>query len=168
MDEAHNEHKSKKNVTVSAPPRQEHLLKVKIKKMFPDARLPKLEHEGDAGFDLYSNEEVVLKPLERKLVGTGIAIALPPGYEAQVRPKSGLAIEHGITMLNTPGTIDSGYRGEIKAIVVNLGWREYKIEKGGKICQLVFSKIELPKFEEVVELNGSTRGHSGFGSTGLK
>ncbi len=140
---------------------------VKIKKVHPDAKIPKLAHEGDAGYDLYANEEVVLKPLERKLVGTGIAVAIPIGYEGQVRPKSGLAIGHGITILNTPGTIDAGYRGEIKAIVINLGDKEYKIEKGKKICQLVFNKIEHPAIVETEELDGTTRGEGGFGSTGM-
>lgn len=141
---------------------------VRVKKLHPEAKLPKQEHEGDAGFDLYTLEDVVLKPLERKLVGTGIAIALEKGYEAQVRPKSGLAIEHGITMLNTPGTIDAGYRGEIKAIVINLGEKEYRIEKGRKICQLVFNRVEHPVIVESQELEGTARGQGGFGSTGLK
>lgn len=139
---------------------------VKIKKTHPDAKIPRLAHEGDAGYDIYANEDVVLKPLERKLVGTGIAVAIPIGFEGQVRPKSGLALGHGITMLNTPGTIDAGYRGEIKAIVINLGDKEYKIEKGKKICQLVFNKIEHPAIEEVQELDGTSRGADGFGSTG--
>ena len=117
-------------------------MNVEVRRIVPQARLPKLEHEGDAGFDLYSIEDAILKPLERKLVRTGISIALEHGFEAQVRPKSGLAIEHGITMLNSPGTIDAGYRGEIKVIVINLGNKEYKIEAGKKICQLVFNKIE--------------------------
>ena len=141
---------------------------VKIRKISPDAKMQKFEHAGDAGFDLFANEEATLRPLERKLIGTGIAIALPHGFEAQVRPKSGLAIEHGITMLNSPGTIDAGYRGEIKVIVINLGQKGYKIEKGRKICQLVFNKIEQPQIVEVDELDSTTRGHGGFGSTGLK
>lgn len=140
---------------------------VKVKRLSPDARMPKLEHEGDAGFDLYSIEDAVLKPMQRKLIGTGISIALEKGYEAQVRPKSGLAIEHGITMLNTPGTIDAGYRGEIKAIVINLGEKEYKIEKGKKIAQVVFAKVESPELIEVQELDSTSRGKGGFGSTGL-
>ncbi len=143
------------------------LLKVKVKRLREDAKLPKIEHEGDAGFDLYSVEDVVLKPFERKLVGTGISVSFSSGFEAQVRPKSGLAIDHGITLLNTPGTIDSGYRGEIKVIVINLGGKEYRIEKGKKICQLVFNKIETPIIEEVSELDSSERGARGFGSTGL-
>lgn len=141
---------------------------VKVRKLVPEARLPKLEHEGDAGFDLYSIESATLKPMERKLVRTGISVELEKGFEGQVRPKSGLAAEHGITMLNTPGTIDAGYRGEIKAIVINFGEREYRIEAGKKICQLVFSRIEHPEIVEVVELAESKRGSGGFGSTGLK
>lgn len=129
--------------------------------------MPKLEHEGDAGFDLYSTEDAILKPMQRKLIPTGISMAIEKGYEAQIRPKSGLAIEHGITLLNTPGTIDAGYRGEIKVIVINLGEKEYRIEKGKKICQVVFNKIEHPEIIEVQELEASSRGKGGFGSTGL-
>lgn len=131
------------------------------------AKLPKLEHPGDAGLDLYANEDTTLKPMERKLIGTGISISFERGYEAQVRPKSGLALEHGITILNTPGTIDSGYRGEVKVIAINLGDREYRIEKGKKICQLVFSSVEEPEIEEARSLEESPRGKGGFGSTGL-
>jgi len=130
--------------------------------------MPKVEHHGDAGFDLYSNEEIILKPMQRALVGTGIAMAFEKGFEAQVRPKSGLAINHGLTLLNTPGTIDSGYRGEVKVILANLGETEYKIEKGKKIAQVVFNKIEEPEIEEVKELDSTSRGEGGFGSTGLE
>src|SRR3989338_8637875 len=142
-------------------------MNVEVRRIVPQARLPKLEHEGDAGFDLYSIEDAILKPLERKLVRTGISIALEHGFEAQVRPKSGLAIEHGITMLNSPGTIDAGYRGEIKVIVINLGEKEYKIEKGKKICQVVFNKIEHPQIIEAQELEASSRGSGGFVFTDL-
>ncbi|VVC00556.1 dCTP deaminase, dUMP-forming [uncultured archaeon] len=140
---------------------------VKIKILAPGAKMPKIEHEGDSGFDLYANEDALLGPLERKAICTGISIEIPQGFEGQVRPKSGLALEHGITMLNTPGTIDSGYRGEIKAVVINLGDKEYKIEKGKKICQLVFSRVESPAIVESTELSDSKRGKGGFGSTGL-
>jgi len=142
-------------------------VKVSIRILSEDARMPKLEHEGDAGFDLYSTEDAILKPMQRKLIPTGISMAIEKGYEAQIRPKSGLAIEHGITLLNTPGTIDAGYRGEIKVIVINLGEKEYRIEKGKKICQVVFNKIEHPEIIEVQELEASSRGKGGFGSTGL-
>ncbi|PIN84681.1 MAG: dUTP diphosphatase [Candidatus Diapherotrites archaeon CG11_big_fil_rev_8_21_14_0_20_37_9] len=143
-------------------------MKVRIKKLSQDAKMPKVEHHGDAGFDLYSNEEIILKPMQRALVGTGIAMAFEKGFEAQVRPKSGLAINHGLTLLNTPGTIDSGYRGEVKVILANLGETEYKIEKGKKIAQVVFNKIEEPEIEEVKELDSTSRGEGGFGSTGLE
>ncbi len=128
--------------------------------------MPKIEHHGDAGFDLYSNEDTTLKPGERKLIGTGIAMAFDKGYEAQVRPKSGLAIKHGLSMVNTPGTIDAGYRGEVKVILINHGEENYTVEKGKKICQIVFNKIEEPEIEEVEELDKTTRGEGGFGSTG--
>jgi len=141
---------------------------VKVRKTSPGARLPKMEHEGDSGFDLYSTEDVLLKPMERRLVGTGIALSFGKGFEAQVRPKSGLAINHGITLLNTPGTIDSGYRGEVKVVVANLGEKEYRIEKGSKIAQLVFCRVEAPEIVEVAELENTARGSGGFGSTGLK
>ncbi len=142
-------------------------MKVKAKKLHAQAKLPKMEHEGDAGFDLYSNEDTTLKPMERKLISTGISIEIEKGFEAQIRPKSGLAIEHGITLLNTPGTIDAGYRGEIKVIVINLGQKEYRIEKGKKICQAVFAKVESVQILEARELGESARGKGGFGSTGL-
>ena len=143
-------------------------MKVKVKKLVNEAKVPKIEHEGDAGFDLYSIEEINLKPMQRALVRTGISISFDKGFEAQIRPKSGLAINHGITLLNTPGTIDAGYRGEIKVIIANLGEKEYLIEKGKKICQVVFNKIEEPEIEEVKELDTTTRGEGGFGSTGLE
>jgi len=141
---------------------------VKVKKLDAEVKTPKVEHEGDAGFDLYANETTSLKPMERKLIATGISIAFDKGYEAQVRPKSGLAINHGITLLNTPGTIDAGYRGEVKVIMANLSDKEYLIEKGKKIAQVVFNKIEEPELIEVEELEESSRGKGGFGSTGLE
>ena len=143
-------------------------MQVKVKKITNDAKIPKIEHEGDAGFDIYSNEETTILPMERKLIGTGISISVPKGFEAQVRPKSGLAINHGLTLLNTPGTIDAGYRGEVKVILMNLRKKEYKIEKGKKIAQVVFNKIEEPELIEVDELDESKRGENGFGSTGLE
>lgn len=140
---------------------------VKVKKLSEEAKLPVQALPGDVGFDLFANEEVVLKPGERKLVSTGIKIALPEGYEAQIRPKSGLAINHGVTVLNTPGTIDAGYRGEIKVILINLGNEEFRIEKGQKIAQMVFNKVEIPRLEEAEELDKTARNEQGFGSTGL-
>ena len=142
------------------------MLKIKIKKV-SDVKTPSYAHKGDSGVDLYAAEDYLLKPMERKLIRTGIKIEIPHGYEAQVRPKSGLAVEHGISHANSVGTIDSGYRGEIKVPVINFGDKPYKIEKGKKIGQMVFAKVEEAVFEEVEELNETTRNEGGFGSTGL-
>jgi len=136
-------------------------------KVDDDAVLPSYAHEGDAGMDLYSNEDVTLLPGERALVGTGIRIALPNGFEAQVRPKSGLAAKHGITVLNTPGTIDAGYRGEVKVILINLGKEPYEVKKGKKIAQMVIKRVEKAELEVVDELPSSHRNEGGFGSTGV-
>ena len=141
-------------------------LMVKIKKI-ADAKTPFYAHKGDSGVDLYAAEEHLLKPMERKLIATGIKIAVPYGYEAQIRPKSGLALEHGISHANCVGTIDSSYRGEIKIPMINLSDKPYKIEKGKKIGQMVFAKVETAVFEEVNELDETTRNEKGFGSTGL-
>ena len=111
---------------------------------------------------------VTLKSLERALIPTGIRIAIPDGYEAQVRPRSGLAAEHGITVLNTPGTVDADYRGEVKVILVNLGAEPYAIQPGDRIAQLVFQKIVRAALKEVGELPESERGSGGFGSTGAR
>ena len=142
------------------------VLKVKIKKI-ADIKTPFYAHKGDSGVDLYAAEDYLLKPMERKLVATGIKIAIPYGYEAQIRPKSGLAVEHGISHANCIGTIDSSYRGEIKIPMINFGNAPYKIEKGKKIGQMIFAKVEEAVFEEVDELGETTRNEKGFGSTGL-
>ena len=129
--------------------------------------LPKYETEGSAGLDVRANitEPIVLKSLERVLIPTGLKIAIPEGYEVQVRPRSGLAIKHGITMLNSPGTIDSDYRGEIKVIAVNLSNETYTIEPNERIAQLVLNKVEQIEFVEVDELDATNRGEGGFGHT---
>ena len=142
-------------------------MEVKVKKIHEDAKIPAYAHEGDSGMDLYSVEETVLQPNETKLVKTGLQIAVPKGFEAQVRPKSGLAAKFGITVLNTPGTVDSGYRGEVMVILINHGKEEYKIEKGKKIAQMVIAKVEEAKVEVVENLDDTTRKDGGFGSTGL-
>ena len=142
-------------------------LKIKIKKI-ADVKMPSYAHKGDSGVDLYAADDYVLKPMERKLMPTGIKIGMPLGYEAQVRPKSGLAVEHGISHVNCIGTIDSGYRGEIKVPLINLGDKPYKIEKGKKIGQMVFAKVEEAVFEETDDLGETSRGEKGFGSTGLE
>ena len=142
------------------------MLKIKIKRT-SDAKLPSYAHKGDSGVDLHSTEDCTLQPMERKLVGTGIKLEIPYGYETQIRPKSGLAINHGISHANCVGTIDSGYRGEIKVPMINLSKEPYKIEKGKKIGQMVFAKVEEAIFEETDNLEESTRNEGGFGSTGL-
>jgi len=130
--------------------------------------LPKYQTELSAGLDLCANIEtnVVLKPLERKLIKTGIFIELPVGYEAQIRPRSGLALKEGITVLNTPGTIDADYRGEICVVLVNLSSSVVEIEDGERICQMVINKVEQASLIEVNELSDSERGTGGFGHTG--
>ena len=130
--------------------------------------LPAYATAGSAGMDLRAElpEPVELKPLERRLVPTGLFLELPAGYEAQVRPRSGLAINHGITCLNTPGTIDSDYRGEVKVILVNLGSEPHIIAQGDRIAQLVICQVEQAVLEPVNELNGTDRGAGGFGHTG--
>jgi len=143
-------------------------LQVKVKKLDSEAKIPTMAHEGDSGFDLYANETLTIKSGERKLISTGLSIEMPFGLEAQIRPKSGLAIKSGISVLNTPGTVDSCYRGEIKVIAINLGQEAFTIEKGKKIAQMVFIKVECPKLVETKELDNTTRNEGGFGSTGLK
>ena len=143
------------------------MIKIKIQKISNDAIIPRYAHDTDTGMDIYSTEEIVILPNHRCLVPTGIKVEIPKGYEIQIRPKSGLAIKHGITILNTPGTIDSGYRGEIKVIVINHSSKHYKIEKGQKIAQIILNKIEKIKFTET-KLGKTKRGEGGFGSTGLR
>ena len=142
-------------------------MKLLVEKTNDKAIIPFQAHEGDAGMDLFSVEEITIKPMERKLIHTGIKIQLPKNTEAQIRPRSGLALKHGITVLNTPGTIDEGYRGEIGIILINLGSEEFKVEEGMKIAQMVIKPTLTLKVEEVVELTETTRGENGFGSTGV-
>ena len=132
--------------------------------------LPAYETEGSAGMDLRANLEadILLKPLERILVPTGLFIEIPAGYEAQIRPRSGLAIRHGITLLNTPGTIDADYRGEIKIILVNLSTEEFVIRNGERIAQMIVAAHEMAEWIEVDELAETGRGAGGFGHTGKK
>ena len=130
--------------------------------------LPARQSAGAAGYDLASaDQDFTLQPLERRLVRTGLALAIPPGYEAQVRPRSGLALKHGLTLPNTPATIDSDYRGELLVAIINLGTEPVAVERGMRIAQLVFQRVEAVDLEEVAELPPSERGHGGFGSTGV-
>lgn len=135
--------------------------------MRPEAEIPAFAYDqGDAGVDLVSAEELVLGEGERALVSTGIAIAIPPGYGGFVLPRSGLAVNHGITLTNSPGLIDSNYRGEIRVILQNTGHADFEIEVGDRIAQLVIMPVELPEFELVEELPETSRGEGGFGSSG--
>ncbi len=130
--------------------------------------LPKYQTPQSVGLDLCANitEAITLGPLERALVPTGLSVAIPEGYEIQVRPRSGMAAKHGITVLNTPGTIDPDYRGEVKLIMVNLSNESYTIEKGERLAQAVFARYEQLEWELVQELDETQRGAGGFGSTG--
>lgn len=130
--------------------------------------LPEYASDGAAGMDLRAAEGFVLGPLERRSVGTGLRIALPEGYEAQVRPRSGLASRHGLTMVNSPGTVDSDYRGEVRVLVVNLGDSPVEVAAGDRIAQLVVAPVARVRWEVVDELPETARGTSGFGSTGLR
>ncbi len=131
--------------------------------------LPAYATEASAGMDLRANlsEPVVLHPLERRLIPTGLFIALPIGYEAQIRPRSGLALKKGITVLNSPGTIDADYRGEIGVILINLSNEDFVVEDGERICQMVIARHEQAEWVEVTELDDTERGAGGFGHTGV-
>ena len=142
---------------------------IEIKVEVLDKSIPKLKyaHKGDAGLDLYSTIDCRLRPFERKLIPTGIRISIPKGYAGFVQPKSGLAIRNGIGIVNSPGLVDSGYRGEICAILINLDSKNvFVIKKGDKICQLVIQKVEDVKIKVVEKLDDTSRGEGGFGSTG--
>ncbi|HET7016949.1 MAG TPA: dUTP diphosphatase [Streptosporangiaceae bacterium] len=140
---------------------------VLIKRIDPDLPIPGRSHPGDAGVDLYTAEDFELAPGQRMVVRTGVAIALPDGYAAFVHPRSGLAAAHGVTLVNTPGTVDAGYRGEIKVIMFNTdSSTPVRFRRGDRIAQLVIQRVERPVFHEVLELPGSGRGEGGHGSTG--
>ena len=142
-------------------------LQVLITRLDPSIPLPTYAKGGDAGADIVTRIDVTLQPGERALVPTGIAIALPDGYVALVHPRSGLAIKHGVTMVNAPGTVDAGYRGELQCIMINHDPKEsITFHKGDRIAQLVIQKVERAEFVEVKDLPGSGRGTGGFGSTG--
>jgi dUTP pyrophosphatase len=142
-------------------------IEIKFQKLHPEAQIPSYAHIGDAGADVYAVSEVTVEPQKRAAIPTGLAVDIPIGYEIQVRPKSGLALKHGITVLNSPGTVDAGYRGEIQVIVINLGDAAYTFAKGQKIAQLVLKPVIQAIYVEG-ELGTSDRGVGGFGSTGLQ
>ena len=141
---------------------------LKFKRIHPDAVLPVYAHPSDAGMDVRSVEDLTIPCGKRALVHTGLVMLLPLAYEAQVRPRSGLAAKFGVTVLNSPGTIDSGYRGEICVILANFGDTDFPIKKGNRIAQIVIAPVMQPTTEEVTTIDETDRGAAGFGSTGQK
>lgn len=146
------------------------LIKILKVKGYEDIPLPKYMSMGAVGMDLYAavDENIILSPGKRAVISTGICVEISKGFEAQIRPRSGLAAKYGITLLNTPGTIDWDYRGEIKVIMINLGDEDFIISRGDRIAQMVINKIEVALVEEVEVLEVTSRGQGGFGSTGYK
>lgn len=143
-------------------------MRMTIKRLDDGLPLPRYAHEGDAGLDLYSAEDVTLAPFQRQLIATGISVAIPEGYAGFVQPRSGLAIKQGLSLVNTPGLIDSHYRGEIKAIAINLDpTNPIEVRRGDKIAQLVIQPVARVELLEVGELDETVRGEGGFGSTGV-
>lgn len=141
---------------------------VRFVKLHPDAKAPVFQTDGSVGADLVSVEDVDIAPGKFRLVKTGLQVALPRGVEMQIRPRSGLAFKHGVTVLNTPGTIDSDYRGEVGVLLVNHGETSFAVSKGDRIAQAVLNKVVLANYKEARELPGTDRGEGGFGSTGRK
>lgn len=142
------------------------MIDVLIQRLDEGLPLPSYAHAGDAGIDLLAAHDVILGPQERAGVSTGIAIAIPEGYAGYVQPRSGLAVKHGIGIVNSPGLIDSGYRGEVKVVLVNLGAEKFEVHRGDKIAQLVVLAVPLTRLVAVDELPPSVRGENGFGSSG--
>jgi len=139
-----------------------------FKRIHPDAVLPAYAHPSDAGMDIHSVKALVIPAGKRALVPTGLVVNLPMGYEAQVRPRSGLALKFGVTVLNTPGTIDAGYRGEIGVILANFGEMDFEVKVGDRIAQLVIAPVTQPTVVETSEVEETDRGAGGFGSTGIR
>ena len=145
----------------------EEMIDLRIKRLDPTVELPKYAYSGDAGLDLRSNEDVVLEPHERRLISTGLAIAIPESYAGFVQPRSGMALKRGLSMANTPGPIDAHYRGELKVVAVNLDDKvPISIERGERIAQLVIQRVPVVTLVEVDELDETDRGEGGFGSSG--
>lgn len=144
-------------------------IKVPIKRLDPAVELPSYAYEGDAGLDLRASEDVTLQPFERRLIPTGLAVAIPEGYAGFVQPRSGMALKRGLSMANTPGLIDAHYRGELKVVAINLDPNEaIHIERGERIAQLVIQQVPVVDLEEVDELDDTDRGAGGFGSSGAQ
>ena len=146
------------------------MIKILIKRLSKEVSLPKYETSGSSGMDLSANidDNINIEPGETAIIPTGLALSIPKGFEVQIRPRSGLAAKQNISVLNTPGTIDSDYRGEIKVILINLGQESFKVEKGLRIAQMVVCPVVKAKLKEVESLENTKRGSGGFGSTGVK
>ena len=146
------------------------MIEILIKRLSKNISLPKYETEGSSGMDLAANieKEIRIDPGKSAIIPTGLAVSIPKGYEIQIRPRSGLAAKSKITVLNTPGTIDADYRGEIKVILINLGDKSFLIEKGSRIAQMIVCPVAQVKIQEVDNLSKTNRGKGGFGSTGVK
>jgi dUTP pyrophosphatase len=146
------------------------MTKIQIKKLSNEVLTPKYETTGSSGMDIaaYIDQDIIINSGDKVLVPTGFSLSIPRGHEIQIRPRSGLALKKGITVLNTPGTIDSDYRGEIKVILINLSKDKFTVKNGERIAQMVVCPIEQADIEEVKELSGTDRGAGGFGSTGIK
>jgi len=146
------------------------MIKILIKRLSKEVSLPKYETSGSSGMDLSANidDNINIEPGETAIIPTGLALSIPKGFEVQIRPRSGLAAKQNISVLNTPGTIDSDYRGEIKVILINLGQDSFKVEKGLRIAQMVVSPVAQAQLTEVNDLSDTVRGKGGFGSTGTK
>ena len=146
------------------------MIEILIKRLSKNINLPKYETEGSSGMDLAADitSTINIKPGESSIIPTGISVSIPVNYEIQIRPRSGLAAKNQISVLNTPGTIDADYRGEIKVILINLGNKTFKVEKGIRIAQMVLCPVEKAKIKEVEDLEKTDRGSGGFGSTGTK
>lgn len=141
---------------------------IKFKKLAKDAKLPKYAYKEDAGMDVFSNEDKIIKPKTWEVIKTGFCMELPKGYEAETRSKSGIALKNGVFVLNSPGTIDENYRGEVMVILMNLGEKDYIVKRFDKIAQMVINKVEHFDFLEVDDLSNTNRQEKGFGSTGIR
>ncbi len=142
-------------------------LNIKFKKLNSHSLIPEYMSNSASGADIYACEEVVIEPGEIKLVSTGFSLAIPEGFEGQIRPRSGLALKHGISVLNSPGTIDSDYRGEVKVILINLGKKAFTVKYGDRIAQLVITEVARASFQTVQDLDETQRSEGGFGHTGF-
>lgn len=140
---------------------------LRFRRIHPDAALPAYAHGSDAGMDVRSVDDATIPPGGRTLVRTGLVMMLPPGYEAQVRPRSGLALKYGVTVLNAPGTIDAGYRGEVGVVLANFGNAPFEVRKGDRIAQIVVAPVTRAEVAESAEVDETDRGGGGFGSTGV-